>query len=43
MPRGTKFEDLPDDYTCPVCAIDDRLTERFGKVTKEAFSPLDSD
>lgn len=41
--RGTKFEDLPDDYVCNVCAIDERLTERLGKVGKEAFSPLDTD
>ncbi len=19
---GTKFEDLPDDYTCPMCGVD---------------------
>lgn len=19
---GTKFEDLPDDFTCPVCGVD---------------------
>lgn len=19
---GTKFEDLPDDWTCPLCAVD---------------------
>ncbi|KKL82607.1 hypothetical protein LCGC14_1983090, partial [marine sediment metagenome] len=20
--EGTKFEDLPDDWTCPVCGVD---------------------
>ncbi len=19
IPKGTKFEDLPDDWTCPIC------------------------
>ena len=41
--RGTKFEDLPGDYCCPVCAIDDRIVSGMGKVGKEAFSPLDTD
>ena len=27
---GTKFEDLPDDYECPICGVG-----------KEDFSPLD--
>jgi rubredoxin len=26
---GTKFEDIPDDWTCPVCGA-----------TKDAFSPM---
>lgn len=38
---GTKFEDLPDDYSCPVCAIDPRIRVRFGKVFKNGFEPLD--
>lgn len=21
IPAGTKFEDLPDDWTCPVCYV----------------------
>ena len=37
---GTKFEDLPDDYICPVCALDARIMNRYGKVVKEAFKPL---
>jgi len=37
---GTKFEDLPDDYTCPVCAQDPRISVRFGKVLKQGFEPL---
>ncbi|MCK9581933.1 MAG: rubredoxin [Methanoregula sp.] len=37
---GTKFEDLPDDYTCPVCAIDPRISVRIGKVFKQGFEPL---
>jgi rubredoxin len=30
IPAGTKFEDLPDDWTCPVCGAD-----------KDSFSPED--
>lgn len=37
---GTKFEDLPDDYTCPVCAIDPKISVRIGKVFKQGFEPL---
>ena len=22
IPAGTKFEDLPDDWTCPLCGVD---------------------
>ncbi len=38
---GTKFEDLPDDYVCPVCATDPRMLLQFGKVFKNGFEPLD--
>lgn len=37
---GTKFEDLPEDYVCPVCAIDPKIRVRFGKVFKHGFEPL---
>ncbi len=37
---GTKFEDLPDDYTCPVCAMDPKIRVQFGKVFKQGFEPL---
>jgi rubredoxin len=37
---GTKFEDLPDDYVCPVCALDPKLVVQFGKVFKQGFGPL---
>jgi rubredoxin len=37
---GTRFEDLPDDYTCPVCAIDPKISIKFGKVLKQGFEPL---
>jgi rubredoxin len=37
---GTKFEDLPDDYVCPVCATDPKLLLQFGKVYKNGFEPL---
>jgi rubredoxin len=37
---GTKFEDLPDDYSCPVCAMDPNIRVRFGKVFKSGFEPL---
>ncbi len=38
---GTKFEDLPDDYVCPVCAQDPKILLGFGKVFKNGFEPLD--
>jgi rubredoxin len=37
---GTKFEDLPDDYVCPVCALDPKIRLNFGKVRKQGFGPL---
>ena len=37
---GTKFEDLPDDYVCPVCAQDPKIRMQFGKVFKQGFEPL---
>ena len=41
--RGTKFEDLPDDYLCTICMTDPQLLKTLGKVGKEAFEPLDTD
>jgi rubredoxin len=38
---GTRFDDLPDDYACPVCGIDPKITSFYGKVGKEYFKPLD--
>ncbi|OPX62065.1 MULTISPECIES: rubredoxin [unclassified Methanoregula] len=38
---GTKFEDLPDDYKCPVCALDPKIRLQFGKVLKNGFQPLE--
>ncbi len=38
---GTKFEDLPDDYCCPVCALDITIRKGFGKVLKQGFDPLE--
>lgn len=38
---GTKFEDLPDDYCCPVCALDAKIRNGYGKVLKQGFSPLE--
>jgi rubredoxin len=37
---GTKFDDLPDDYKCPVCAQDPKINVQFGKVLKQGFEPL---
>ncbi|NYT06188.1 MAG: rubredoxin [Methanomicrobiales archaeon] len=37
---GTAFEDLPDNYQCPVCGIDPKITAALGKVGKEQFEPL---
>jgi rubredoxin len=38
---GTAFEDLPDDYTCPVCNLDPKISRQYGKVFKQGFDPLD--
>jgi rubredoxin len=38
---GTPFEDLPDTYTCPVCALDPKIKVQFGKVFKQGFEPLE--
>jgi len=38
---GTKFEDLPKNYHCPVCAQDPKIDVQFGKVLKQGFEPLD--
>jgi rubredoxin len=40
---GTAFENLPDDYTCPVCAVDPKINKEYGKVFKQGFSPLEID
>jgi rubredoxin len=37
---GTKFEDLPEDYVCPVCATDPKIVLRYGNVVKQGFAPL---
>lgn len=37
---GTRFEDLPDTYVCPVCAIDPKISMRMGKIFKQGFEPL---
>lgn len=38
---GTRFEDLPDDYMCPVCGQDPRLSAHYGKVGKGQFEAID--
>jgi rubredoxin len=37
---GTKFEDLPDTYVCPVCALDPKISLNFGKIRKQGFEPI---
>jgi rubredoxin len=37
---GTKFEDLPEDYVCPICATEPKIVLRYGNVLKQGFSPL---
>ncbi len=39
---GTRFDDLPDDYRCPVCALDPKITKSFGNVQKQGFGPLEA-
>jgi rubredoxin len=38
---GTKFEDLPETYVCPVCALDPKIVVQFGKVFKQGFEPVE--
>jgi rubredoxin len=38
---GTRFEDLPDDYVCPICTLDTKISKGYGKVFKQSFDPLD--
>ena len=40
---GTPFDDLPDNYTCPVCGLDPKITSFYGKVYKGYFEPVLSD
>ena len=28
IPPGTAFEDLPEDWTCPVCSVDKEAFEK---------------
>ena len=28
IPAGTKFEDLPEDFTCPLCGVGKDLFEK---------------
>ncbi len=30
VPKGTKFEDLPDDWHCPVCGSSKKSFTRIG-------------
>jgi len=39
---GTKFDDLPENYRCPVCAQDPKISVQFGNVLKQGFEPLDT-
>lgn len=32
IPPGTRFEDLPDDWQCPVCFVDKDEFEKLGNV-----------
>jgi rubredoxin len=34
---GTKFEDIPDDSVCPVCATDPDMRLRSGNVFRNGF------
>lgn len=29
IPAGTKFEDIPDDWSCPLCGIDKTYFEEI--------------
>lgn len=32
IPAGTKFEDLPDDWRCPVCGSTKKMFKRLSEV-----------
>jgi rubredoxin len=38
--EGTAFEDLPESYACPICAIDTKINREHGRVGKVSFEPL---
>jgi rubredoxin len=40
IPAGTAFEDLPEDYVCPVCGMDPQITKFHGPVGKAQFEPI---
>jgi rubredoxin len=40
IPKGTAFEDLPESYACPVCAIDTKINREQGRVGKIQFVPV---
>ena len=38
IPKGTKFEDLPDDWVCPVCGLSyQEYTFRTGRVFRKDY------
>ncbi|MBQ7608769.1 MAG: rubredoxin [Desulfovibrionaceae bacterium] len=32
IPKGVKFEDLPDDWRCPVCGSSKKMFKRLSEV-----------
>ncbi|MEG3056687.1 MAG: rubredoxin [Methanoculleus sp.] len=39
-PKGTAFEDLPENYVCPICGLDPKITSFYGPVGKSQFEPI---
>ena len=38
--RGAAFEDLPENYVCPICGLDPKITSFYGPVGKSQFEPI---
>lgn len=38
VPKGTKFEDLPDDWKCPVCGASKKAFRRLSEMSAAAGS-----
>ncbi|MFH1744138.1 MAG: rubredoxin [bacterium] len=35
VPSGTNFEELPDDWECPVCGVNKSQFKKVGLITRQ--------